>query len=68
MIRNYMGGNNENDRVASPESVPINLKVSFLAMLIYCNRKQINVGTSIPEQTEQTKIILKQQSDQAPKL
>ena len=29
MTQTYMGGNNENDRVASPEYVPIQLKWTF---------------------------------------
>ena len=29
----YMGGNNENDRVASPESIPIQLKLSSNLLL-----------------------------------
>ena len=32
-----IGGNNENDRVASPESVPIHLKENFMACFFMYN-------------------------------
>ena len=38
----YMGGNNENDRVASPESVPIHLKWIIILQNKYWINKNLH--------------------------